>query len=39
MPHIQNMQGNYTFDLKVNVDFNSGKVNLNVPNTMPFRRI
>ncbi len=24
-------KGNYTFDLKVNVDFNNGRVNLNVP--------
>jgi hypothetical protein len=32
-------RGNYTFDLKVNVDLNSGKVNLGVPaNTPPFNK-
>lgn len=28
-------RGNYTFDLKVNVDLNSGKVNLGVPAPAP----
>jgi len=32
-------RGNYTFDLKVNVDFNNGKVNLGVPvPTPPFTK-
>ena len=30
--------GVYAFDLKVNVDFNSGHMSLNVPNHAPFAK-
>jgi hypothetical protein len=33
-----NMNGAYSFDLKVNVDFNTGHVQLKTPPSLPFVR-
>jgi len=36
--HQSNMNGAYSFDLKLNVDFNTGHVQLKTPPSVPFVR-